>query len=100
MLKRKNWNLQPVERNAYSKFVGFGASVFFENTEISQLAELPGKTLEEIYIQTIARKHVTMKLGLVQLLRQHGIQSIYTQPADLSLNTINKYLELKSRGLI
>ena len=74
--------------------------IFFENTEISQLAELPGKTLEEIYIQTIARKHVTMKLGLVQLLRQHGIQSIYTQPADLSLNTINKYLELKSRGLI
>jgi len=41
-----------------------------------------------------------MKLGLVQLLRQHGIQTIYTRPADLSVNTVNKYLELKARGLI
>jgi uncharacterized protein (DUF58 family) len=74
--------------------------IFFENEEISQLATQPGKNLEEIYIQTTARKHVTMKLSLVQLLRQHGIQTIYTRPADLSLNTVNKYLELKSRGLI
>ncbi len=29
-----------------------------------------------------------------------GIQAILTKPQDLTLNTINKYLELKSRGLI
>jgi uncharacterized protein (DUF58 family) len=74
--------------------------IFFENTDISDLAQQAGKNLEEIYIQTTARKHVTMKLGLVQLLRQHGIQTIYTRPADLSVNTVNKYLELKARGLI
>ncbi len=74
--------------------------IFFENTDISELALQPGKTLEEIYVQTTARKHVTMKLGLVQLLRQHGIQTIYTRPSELSMNTVNKYLELKSRGLI
>jgi len=37
---------------------------------------------------------------MVQKLRQYGIQAILTKPQDLTLNTINKYLELKSRGLI
>jgi N-acetylmuramoyl-L-alanine amidase len=33
-------------------------------------------------------------------LRQNGIQTILTRPEDLSINTINKYLELKARGVI
>jgi hypothetical protein len=33
-------------------------------------------------------------------LRNAGIQTIRTKPKDLSTNTINKYLELKSRGMI
>jgi N-acetylmuramoyl-L-alanine amidase len=36
----------------------------------------------------------------VQQLRQYGIQAVLTRPEDLSVNTVNKYLELKSRGLI
>ena len=35
-----------------------------------------------------------------QVLKNHGIQYIKTRPEDLSINTINKYLELKARGLI
>jgi N-acetylmuramoyl-L-alanine amidase len=37
---------------------------------------------------------------MVQQLRQYGIQAVLTRPEDLSVNTVNKYLELKSRGLI
>jgi hypothetical protein len=33
-------------------------------------------------------------------LRSFGIQAILSKPQDLTLNSINKYLELKSRGLI
>jgi N-acetylmuramoyl-L-alanine amidase len=40
------------------------------------------------------------KIQMMQKLRQHGIQTILTRPEDLNINTLNKYLELKSRGLI
>ena len=74
--------------------------IVFENEEISQLATSEPANLEEIYIQTAARKYVTTKLQLVNTLRQQGIQAIYTKPDDLSTHTVNKYLELKSRGMV
>jgi uncharacterized protein (DUF58 family) len=56
--------------------------------------------VEDIYNQTIAQKFVSEKQQIVQKLRQYGIQSILTAPDELSVNSINKYLELKARGLI
>ena len=74
--------------------------VFFENTEIKEFTEKKVETLEEIYHQTIAQKFLNEKGQMVHKLQQYGIQAILTNPEDLSINTINKYLELKSRGLI
>ncbi|MCI5082939.1 MAG: DUF58 domain-containing protein [Saprospiraceae bacterium] len=74
--------------------------VFFENTEIRDFVNQQVNTLEDIYHQTIARKFLHEKNQMVQTLRQYGIQAVLTAPEDLSINTINKYLELKSRGLI
>jgi hypothetical protein len=36
----------------------------------------------------------------VQQLKQFGIISILTKPEHLTVASINKYLELKSRGMI
>ena len=74
--------------------------VFFENTEIRELSNLPLKHSSDIFQQTVARQFLQEKKEMVTRLRQFGIQSILTRPEDLTLNTINKYLELKSRGLI
>ena len=74
--------------------------VFFENTEVRDFVNKTVDTLEDIYHQTIARKFMTEKSQMVQKLQQFGIQAILTSPEDLSINTINKYLELKARGLI
>ncbi|MEO1626508.1 MAG: DUF58 domain-containing protein [Bacteroidota bacterium] len=74
--------------------------VFFENTEIREFTEEAVTSTEDIYLQTIAQKFLAEKLQMVQKLRQYGIQAVLTRPQDLSINTINKYLELKSRGLI
>ncbi len=74
--------------------------IFFENTEIIEYAKQDAKDLRGIYNQTIAHKFVAEKQQIVQKLRQYGIQAILTSPDNLSVNTINKYLELKSRGLI
>ena len=37
---------------------------------------------------------------MVSKLRKYGIQTILTRPEDLSINTVNKYLELKKTGQI
>ena len=74
--------------------------VFFENTEVIRYSEKEARNVEEIYYQTIAQKFVSEKQQIVNKLKQFGIQTILTTPEDLSINTINKYLELKSRGLI
>jgi uncharacterized protein (DUF58 family) len=74
--------------------------VFFENTEIRALANEEVRLTADIYRQTVARKFLQDKKEMVTKLRQYGIQAVLTKPEDLTLNTINKYLELKSRGLI
>lgn len=74
--------------------------VFFDNTEIREFAEGDAVDLEGIYQQTMARKYLSEKAQMVLTLKQYGIQSVLTRPEDLSINTINKYLELKARGLI
>lgn len=74
--------------------------IFFENTELQQLGGVLAKDLEEVYIQTIAQDMIYEKQLIAKELMQHGIHSIVTSPAGLTVNTINKYLELKARGLV
>jgi len=71
--------------------------VFFENTELKHLTEKPASTTEDIYIKTIAEKFCFEKRLMVKELRKNGIISILTTPQDLTVNTINKYLELKNK---
>jgi uncharacterized protein (DUF58 family) len=74
--------------------------VFFENTEIKSLLQTEAATTEDIYVKTIAEKFIYEKKLLVKELQKHGILSIVTTPQQLTVNTINKYLEIKSRQAI
>lgn len=75
-------------------------TIFFQNTELDALLSSQAETEEEIYTKVIAEKFSYEKKTIVQELNRLGIQTILTPPAELSVNTINKYLELKARGLI
>ncbi len=74
--------------------------VFFENTEIT--ADTAGQVddLEGVYTQITAENYILSKVQIAQQLKQFGIFSILTRPEQLTVNSINKYLELKSRGMI
>lgn len=74
--------------------------VFFDNTELNRLILKQTNNIQEVYDKVIAEKFAFEKRLIVRELRQHGIQSILTQPENLTLDTINKYLELKARGMI
>jgi uncharacterized protein (DUF58 family) len=71
--------------------------IFFENTELKSIVEKKAGTLEEIYIKTIAEKFAFEKRLMVKELHKNGIPSIFTSPENLTVNTVNKYLELKTR---
>ncbi|MFD0999218.1 DUF58 domain-containing protein [Ohtaekwangia kribbensis] len=74
--------------------------IFFENTEITTSTSQHVETLEDIYTQVTAENYVLTKAHMVQQLKQFGIISILTKPEHLTVASINKYLELKSRGMI
>lgn len=74
--------------------------IFFENTELKQLIDKDAENLKSIYHKGIAEKLAYEKKLIVKELQKHGIQSILTPPQKLTVNTINKYLELKARSLI
>jgi len=71
--------------------------VFFENTELKAITEKKASKLEDIYIKTIAEKFSFEKRLMVKELYMNGILSILTPPENLTVNTVNKYLELKTR---
>ena len=74
--------------------------IFFENTELQARLEQHPATIEAVYNKTIAEKFALEKREIVRALKRYGIQALLTSPADLTINTINTYLELKARRLI
>lgn len=74
--------------------------VFFINTEIREQAQSKAGSVKEIYMNTVAGKFIHDKNLIVKELEQYGIHTVLTVPQDLTVNTVNKYLELKARGLV
>ena len=71
--------------------------VFFENTELTGLASAEAHNVEDVYVKTIADKLGFEKRLVVKELQQYGILSVLTPPEQLTVNAINKYLELKAK---
>jgi uncharacterized protein (DUF58 family) len=74
--------------------------IFFENTELRQLTHQPAETLKEVYYKAVAERFSFEKRLIVKELQKQGIQTILTEPEKLTINTLNKYIELKARNLI
>ena len=74
--------------------------VFFVNTELKSLMEGDTRSVEDIYVKTIAEKFEFEKRRIVKELNLYNIYSILTTPKGLTVEVINKYLEVKARGLI
>lgn len=74
--------------------------IFFQNNELQELAQQPVHTHKELIEATVAEKMSNVKWNIARELRQNGIQTILSKPEDLSINSINKYLELKAKGVI
>nr|WP_315132811.1 DUF58 domain-containing protein [uncultured Flavobacterium sp.] len=74
--------------------------VFFNNTELNEIIIKKTETIQEVYDKVIAEKFAFEKRLIVNELKKYGIYSVLTQPENLTLDTINKYLEIKARGIL
>ena len=74
--------------------------IFFKNTEIDKLISNKAETVQQVYDKVIAEKFDFEKRLIVNELKKFGIYSILTTPENLTVDTINKYLEIKARGLL
>ncbi|MCI9845878.1 DUF58 domain-containing protein [Flavobacterium pectinovorum] len=74
--------------------------VFFSNTELNEIINKKTDTIQEVYDKVIAEKFMFEKRLIANELKKYGIHSVLTQPENLTLDAINKYLEIKSRGIL
>lgn len=74
--------------------------VFFENIELEQLINGKSRNIQEVYDQVIAEKLAFEKRLIVNELKKYGIHSVLTKPENLTIESINKYLEIKARGIL
>ena len=73
--------------------------IIFINTELEETASMTSTSKSDIYLKTFAQKTIVDKEYIKEQLIRNGIQTILTRPKDLSVNVINKYLEIKARRL-
>ena len=74
--------------------------IFFKNSELHDLTNKNPENLQEVYDEIIAQKFEYEKMLIIQQLKKHGIYTIYTLPENLNIEVINKYLEIKARGIL
>ncbi len=74
--------------------------ILFENTSLHELIEARPGDVNVAAHQIVAEEFAQNKKLMLMELQKHGIQAVLSKPEELSINTINKYLEIKARGLL
>ena len=70
--------------------------VFFEDKELDEYSKEPSRDMQDYYCHAIARNVAYEKQSVVATLRQNGIYALLTPPENLTVNVINRYLEMKA----
>lgn len=70
--------------------------VFFEDNDLSDFVKQPALTTEAHYQNVIAGKMINDQKQIVSVLRENGIIGLLSKPENLSVDVVNKYLELKT----
>ncbi|WP_421751621.1 DUF58 domain-containing protein [Croceimicrobium sp.] len=74
--------------------------IFFLNEEVEDISMGEANSLQEVYRKALAEDFVLEKRRIAHALQREGIQTLLTRPEDLNIKALNKYLEIKQRGLI
>lgn len=74
--------------------------IFFLNSELEEDLRTPVLDTAGVYMRTLTERYLHEKRAIAKELERHGIASVLTRPENLTVDAINKYLEVKARGLL
>lgn len=72
--------------------------ILFENIELSSLIAKRAHTQQELYTKALAEKFVYEKKQIVKELQAAGISALLCRPENLTIQTLNRYIEIKARA--
>ncbi len=74
--------------------------VTINNRDVMDLAALSPRHTGELYDKAMAQKMLRQRAGALEALRQRGVGILDVEAAQLTVATVNRYLDLKSRGAL
>ena len=69
--------------------------VYFENNKLHEYLATTPRSVEDHYTHVVAEQMEREQLLIMTRLNRHGILGLRTTPEQLSVDVINKYLEIK-----
>ena len=72
--------------------------VLFENTGIRGLLDARAERLEDVYTKAVAEGLALEKREVARTLERHGIGALLTSPESLTVDAVNRYIQIKARG--
>lgn len=73
---------------------------FFQNSEFNDVLDSTPVDMRDMFRKGIAEKLSNDKFLIVKELNRNGIHTVLSKPENLTIDSMNKYLEFKARGLI
>ncbi|MBB6460496.1 DUF58 domain-containing protein [Flammeovirga kamogawensis] len=74
--------------------------ILFEDSEIKSALKKEAESVNDFYLKALQEENILERRVIAKALQQHGIHTILSTPENLTVDTINKYLEIKARGLL
>jgi uncharacterized protein (DUF58 family) len=74
--------------------------VLLTHPELDALAAREPGTVNEMFTTTAAQEMLERRKVTLAQLRQQGVLVVETTPAELGVDAITKYLEVKAQGLL
>jgi uncharacterized protein (DUF58 family) len=74
--------------------------ILFKNTELAGARKQKAESIRQIYENALIDNIFLEKKAIVNELQMLGIHTILTKPESLTINAINKYLEIKANRLL
>jgi uncharacterized protein (DUF58 family) len=74
--------------------------VTINNRDVIDMAASIPESTEEIYQKAMAQRMLRHRFGALETLRQHGVGILDVEASDLTIATVNRYLDLKARAAL
>ena len=74
--------------------------VAISNRDVAELAGQVPQSMNDLYEKAMAQKMLSQRAAVFENLRRQGVGILDVDASQLTIATVNRYLELKARGAI